>query len=415
VDAAVAEATSPAAARSAVAAAVADLGLWPEEIDALVARAGRRRLARLLRDRGDELRRIVESADDAATAIADLQGPFQEPEGALLALDAADAHVALAEHPCPPVAPERWEDAAGESDLWPPHALQARTCEPVTPADYRRLALAAPGVKRAFVVAGRAAGLDWKGDPANQPRPYRRGAFTLVLERAGLEPPRWDATLTPAQRTWLRGALTAALAGESGATDPDDPFPDYRAAVAEQALYDHAPRRLLGDEVGAGYVRSFGVVVKAMIEVEPNANPEAVHDDAWALLIGFLSSDRRSPLEPAPAPPAPLRPPDGIDGPWPPAAAVRPMLADPAGEVAARGWPPGVPVRASEVAQLLHSIDGVAGVTGLGLRRPDQPDTEWHGELTAPAGHEPYSVPAFHDEIDCLVARVRSEEACLGG
>jgi len=251
IEGAVAEAATPAAARAAVAAAVADLGLWPEEIDALVARTELRRLARLLRDRGDELRRIVEAASDAPTALADLRGPFVEPEGTMVELEEDDRLVALAEHPCPRVAPEIWEGAGGETRLWPPHALQARTCEPVTQADYRRLALTAQEVRRASVIPGRAAGLDWTGHVTHEPRPYRRGAFTLVVERAGLEPPRWDATLTAAERTWLRGTLVAALGAPSGVSDPDASFPDFRAQADESELDHQSPRRLLGDEVGA--------------------------------------------------------------------------------------------------------------------------------------------------------------------
>ena len=415
IDAAVAEAASSAEALAAVAAALRDVDVWPEEIEALVARARQRRVARLLRDRADDLRRIVETAQDAGTALADLRGPFVEPEGTMLGLDDPDdTLVALALHPCPPVAPEIWEDARGETALWPPHALQARTVEPVTPADYRRLALAAPEVKRAFVVRGRAAGIDWKGAATNAPRPFRRGAFTIVVERAGLEPPRWDTTLTAAHRAWLRATLKATLGAETGRSDPDVPFPDFRAAADEGELDGQAPRRLLGDEVGAALVRSFGVVVKASVEVEPSGSLTAVRDDARALLRGFLSSDRASPLEPVPEPPAPLRCPDDLDGPWPAAAGVAAVRADPAGIAAQRGWPPGTPVRASEVAQLLQSITGVSGITGLALRREDQDEGAWSQTLAAPAGHEPYCIPAFAESPDCLLVRLRPEEACPG-
>jgi len=399
-----------------VAEAVAGLGLWPEELEALATRTRRRRLARLLRDAGPDLQRLIEAAPDAAAALAALHGPFEEPGDTWLGLeDLAERRVALAVHPCPPVDPELWEDERGETTLWPPHPLQARTVEPVTSADYRRLALAAPAVRRAFVVSGRAAGIDWKGEPTGAPRPFRRGALTLVVERAGLEPPRWDAQLTGEQHSWLAATLGTALGADSGGADPDTPYPDFRALLDDSELDAQAPRRLLGDEVGAAYMRSFGVVVRAVVEVEPDGLLSAVREDALARLRAFLSSDRSSPLEPAAPAPEPLRCPEDLDGPWPPPNAVAALRADPAGEVAARGWRPGAPVRASEVAQLLHAIPGVSGITGLALRREDQPATVWQTTLAAPAGHERYCVPAFAETPDCLVVRLRSQEECPGG
>jgi hypothetical protein len=361
-------------------------------VDALIAATRRRRLVRLLRDRSPEIRRVVDGAVDQATALTDLEELLYEGPGEELELDADEALIVLGQHPRPPAVPEDWEEEPrGETDLWPPHPVQARTCEPVTSDDYRRLALAAADVKRAWVVPGLARGINWDGTARTQPRPYRQGALTLLIEPdpAVKALKAWSAGVTTADRTFLTGVRDAAIGTESLGTP--------------------ATRRLLGDEVGTALLSTFGVVVKGMLEIDPSASESFVLQRAVELLQSFLSSDRLSPLEPEPPAAEPLRCPQDLEGPWPSdAAAQRAFAADPGGERG--GWTPGDPVRASEVVELLHEVPGVVGVDGLELQRADEAATAWHQELFAPAGWETFSVPTY--DRHCLCVRVVDPREC---
>jgi hypothetical protein len=395
IEQAVAGAADAAAARAALTRLLEDLRLWPEEIGALIEGSRRRRLVRLLREHSDRIREIVDESADAVSALATLQLPFDEPSGNRLTLTADEAKLAMGQHPAPPAAPERWEDAQGRTALWPPHPLQTRTCEPVTAEDYRRLALNMPGVKRAWVVPG-LAGINWKGDVKASPRPYRRGALTVLVQTAAA-PRSYTATVNTTERNLLRGLLRHVLARSGTDSEVDMPYPDYRADFDRQS-----PRRLLGDEVGAALVRTYGVVVRGTLEIEPSVSEELVLAEADRLLDGFLSADRVWPGEAPPAPPQPLDVPDELEGPWPDDPHVRAFLADPGAVHVAGGWPPREPVRASEVVQLLHELPGVVGVIGLALQRAGASATDWHQELPAPAGYEGFCLPSFARHCLCI-------------
>jgi hypothetical protein len=409
LEAAIAGAASTSGARAIAGRLVEDLALWPEEIDALLAAVARRRLLRILRGRSDELRGRVDTATTAANAIAALQDPFAEDAGTELRLTSAEAELALGQHPCPPVDPEQWEDADGATRLWPPNPVQARTCEPVTAADYRRLALAAPGVERAWVIKGVGRGIAWDGSIQSTPRPYRRGALTIVFEPAGGTLKSYAAGVSPSDQTLLVGLMRHVLGGPTGSSELDPgshEYPDYRTTYR-----DASPRRLLGDELSAGLLRTFPVVVRGVLEIVPTASSALVLSRAEQLLRAFLSPKRISPLEPAAPPATPLVCPEEIDGPWPRGGDVRAFLADPDGLRVERGWRPGDPVRASELVQLLHEVPGVAGVAELDVQRDGEGVGSWHKELRAPGNDADFCVPTFARH--CLCVRLVEPQECL--
>ena len=379
-------AAGPAPADPSV-AGLGSLGLWPEELADLLAHEGRRAFVALLNERGDELRAAVASTLDPVGAV-----------GSDFALDPARAEIASAAHPCPRVGPRFWEDD-GKTELWPPHPLQARTCEPVTAEDYRRLASAVPGVRRAWVVPGTAIGIRWNGDQQTQAAPERQGALTLLIERDPDAKPKVDTM-------FLRGCLGSALGapGEQSEVDLWDSTGDPPPLDFRDDRGWLSPRRLLGDEVGAALVGRCGVVVKGVLAIEATTSSRALLDEAERLLSAFISPARVHPLEPASPPPEPLRCPVELEGPWPrpPAdlAAPWPGAPPPAG-----GWQPGEPVRVSEVVQVLETIPEVLGVDGLELQLAD--GGAWQKE-SLPIDR--FCLPAF--ERHCLVAHVIQPRRC---
>lgn len=377
---AIATAASPAAGAAAVAAALDGLGLWEEEIAALVARERLRRLVLLLRERREAVLATIASAP-VGGIVAQLQAD--------LGLSVEEARVALAFSACPRVDPHEWEDAEGRTTLWPPHPLQARTCEPVTRADYRRLLLAAPGVKRAWVLPGLAAGILWDGTKT-EAFPFRRGAFTFLIQ----------AATKPADEVeFLRACLAAVTQVDD---DPETKAPrfDHRTRVDRET-----PRRLLGDELGAALVGQCGVFVRGTLEIAPTANTGQVLAEARGRLRLFLSADRIAPFESPEPPGAALVCPRDLDGPWPPPAAVAAYVADPGLETRESGWLPGTPVHVTEVVQLLQGVEGVLGVDGLELELDDTP-----GWTRTTLAIDPYCVPAFAG--DCLCVRIVDPREC---
>jgi hypothetical protein len=373
----------------AAAAELVSLGLWPEELADLATHERRRSFVALLNERGDELRAAADATLDPVGAVA-----------SAFALDQVQAEIAVAAHPCPRVGPGFWE-SNGRTQLWPPHPLQARTCEPVTGEDYRRLASAASGVRRAWVAPGTAAGVRWNGDPQTQAAPERQGALTLLVERDPAAQPMSDPM-------FLRACLSSAL-GAPGEQSEVDLW--VAPAVGDPAPLDFrdnrgwlSPRRLLGDEVGAALVDRCGVVVKGVLAIEATTSARAVLDEAERLLADFISPTRKHPEEPDPPPPEPLRCPEELEGPWPRLlgglAAPWPAAPPPAG-----GWQPGEPVRVSEVVQLLETIPEVLGVDGLELQSADGGD--WQKESLA---IDPFCLPGF--ERHCLVAHVLQPRRC---
>ncbi len=383
---AVESAATGAQARDALAEALDGLGLWPEEIDALLLRERRRRLARTLRERPDAIRAAV----DAARGSADPPTAVFAQLGAL-GLDAAGARSALSLIPCPPVAPETWEaEPRGETTLWPPHPLQARTCEPVTAGDYLRLFQSDAAVARAWLVPGLGAGLLWSGESQATARPFRRGALTVVVE---------PVPGTTATTAFLRSLLRRAL----GPTEVDAPHGliDHRASIGSAS-----PRRLLGDELCVAAVGSCPVEVEATLEIEPDASTGVVRSEAERRLERFLSAARALPDELAVASPSRARlvVPDELEGPLPPPPAIAEFLADPLGTERESGWRPGAAIRIAEVQQLLQAIPGVAGVELLRARRTGA--TEWE---TVTVELDRFCVPALDETCLCLAVVSRRD------
>jgi hypothetical protein len=382
--------------------ALADLAVFDDELPALLAYVRHIRLAALFAERAEELRGLVDAAADEAAALAKLGEDFVLPDGSTLTLTAAEQRLALALHPSPPTVSELWELPNGATTLWPPHPIQARTCEPVTAEDYRRLALAAPGVRRAWVVAGLSLGVAWDGrDQAELPN--RSGALTLLIEPGGEPPPALKPVGTPlvaGDKTLLKQFLRDAIGFPGATAELDDPFPDFR-----DDLNAPGPRRLLGDELAAALLTVLPVVVGGVFEISPTAREADVLTAAEALLDGFLSSDRIAPFDPPPKADRPLATPEEIEGPWPRREAVRDFLAHPHGATRP-GWTPGAPVRPSEVVQLLVGIPGVVGVADLELAADATVPAWTSGDLAVPA----YSVPSFARH--CLCVRIFDPREC---
>ena len=386
------------AARGEIEAAVADLALWPGEIDALLEWARGRRFASFLRESADELR-------TAKTP------PAAPPPG----LAPAHMDLALSLNPGAPVSAEHWEAPGtatapgGQTRLWPPHPIQARTCEPVIGADYQRLARSVEGVSRAWVLPGVAAGIDWKGQPTAA-IPDRAGSLTLLLEAKPDEELEAEAD----RLAFLRRALASAL--ELPVSNFGQGFPlAVRFADLRKQVDDLGPRRLLGDEIGAALLGTCPVVVRGELIVEPSASAPLAVEEAERLLEGYLSARKRAPFLPAPPQPRPLQCPEAIEGPWPTAQPAIEMLldawvpeaGDPLTVDEPGGWAPGDPVRVSEIAQLLHYVPGVVGVQDLAARLDD--GGGWTGEELA---IDPYCIPALARH--CLCVRVLPREECDG-
>jgi hypothetical protein len=374
-------ASDPAAA-AAAAAALDGSGLWIEEIAALVRRERRRRFARML----TEQRELILQT----TATAPQSGIVTALE-TLLSVGAEDAAVALALDAAPRVDPDEWETATGETTIWPPHPLQALTCEPVTPTDYRRLLLADASVARAWVLPGLADGILWNGK-ATGAFPWRQGAFTFLIEAAA--PPADE-------KAYLRAQLERVLAVDQPG-ETTTPYRDYQTGPDVQT-----PRRLLGDELCAALVGTCPVIVAGTLEIGPTANTAQVLVDARARLTGFLSAERIAPFEPPDLPGPALVASRDLEGPWPRAVAAAAYIADPGRERRESGWQPGDPVRVTELIQLLQDVQGVLGVDGLRVQL--QGTTAWAADALE---LDPYCVPAFAG--DCLCVRIVDPRECGG-
>lgn len=337
------------------------LPLWEEEVAALVRRERRRLSREVLAARLDEVR-----AATAATATAvrgSLRADGLDPEEARIAM-------AAAREPAGTV-PEDIEDAQGRSCVWPPHPIQALTCEPVTADDYARRARAHPRVGRAWAVPGRLPGIAWNGLPTGAlPTSAVDGsaaAVTLVVER-----------LSGTQSTddFLRAVLRVAVGPEACA-----PFPDWRTEVDELE-----PRRLIGDEVGASLLAEAPVLVQAVLVTDVGADRDAVVDDVRNRLAAFFTAGR------SPAPP-----PAAVAGPWP------------RHDQPAAGWAPGRPVRFTEVVEAVVGHPMVHGVERLFLKLQGDPDfvPQSAGLLRIPEN----AVPTLADD-DCLRVRFALTTGC---
>ena len=357
----------PAIDAAAAAELAWSLPLWDEEVVALVRRERRRRAREVLVDGLDGLRATTADTLVATRSALTLAG-----------LDADEVTYAVAAAPqAAGLLPEDLEDEQGHSLVWPPHPVQALTCEPVTADDYARRARAHPDVVRAWTVQGRLPGIAWNGLPtdaiASVAVDEHAAALTLVVESR-------TAPTTPARRdAFLRDVLTTAIGPEAGA-----PFPDWRDDVD-----DLEPRRVVCDEVGASLLEGAPVLVQATLVTEVGANREAVVDDARARIAAFFARGRPETFAPTPAP--------VVDGPWP--RHDQPTL----------GWVPGEAVRFTEVVEAIVGNPLVRGVEDLAMKVDGDPDflSASHGYLPIPRN----AVPRLAD-ARCIRVRFSLTSRC---
>ena len=352
------------------AAAAAELAwslpLWDEEVVALVRRERRRLSREVLGERLDVVR--ATTPDTRAATRSEL---------ALAGLDADEALLAVAAAPqAAGLLPEDLEDAQGRSLVWPPHPVQALTCEPVTADDYARRARTHTGVSRAWTVRGRLPGIAWNGLPtgtlASVEVDPAADALTLVVESR-------EALAASDRDAFLRGVLATAIGPEVTA-----PFPDWRDDVD-----DLEPRRVICDEVGASLLEKVPVLVQATLVTEVGVDREAVVEDARLRIAAFFARGRPETFAP---PPQPV-----VDGPWP--RADQPTL----------GWVPGEPVRFTEVVEALVGNPVVWGVEDLAMKVEGGADfvTASAGPLEIPEN----AVPTIAD-ARCLRVRFSLTSRC---
>lgn len=301
------------------------LPLWDEEVVALVRRERHRRSREALRARLDVVRETT--ADTLAATRAEL---------ALAGLDADEARLAVAAAPqAAGLPPEDLEDAQGRSLVWPPHPVQALTCEPVTADDYARRARTHAEVSRAWTVRGRLTGIAWNGLPtgalASIAVDPTAEALTLVVESR-------ETLAASARDAFLRDVLATAIGPEVTA-----PFPDWRDDVD-----DLEPRRVICDEVGASLLARAPVLVQATLVTDVGVDRDAVVEDARARIAAFFARGRPETFVPPP--------PQVVDGPWP--RVDQPTL----------GWVPGEPVRFTEVVEAVVGNPAVWGVEDLAMK-----------------------------------------------
>lgn len=303
-------------------------GVWEDEMRGLLRRERRRRaIARV-----EALAGEIAATDDPAATVAELVASSSD-------LSAEDAEVALALHPCPDgVAPEFWEDAGGQTRVWPQHPVQARTCEPTTAEDYARRARTAPDVQRAWAVRGVVLpGVAWDGRVVVAEE-KRAGAVTLLVEPA-------KRIAARNRTTFLENVLRAAL-GDSPEAEVDDPFQLWR-----DDLDPAPPRRTICDEVGAAMLKRCRVTLKGILHAPAGTDRVALVERALARVAAFFAEGRPGTGRAG----EPLACPDGIEGSWPP-------VPQPAG-----GWRPGEPIRLSELVERLVDDPLVLGIEGLGV------------------------------------------------
>lgn len=366
-----AERDARAAARLAL-----SLPLWTDELESLVRRERRRRAREAAGARAGEIAAATTPAARAGIATALV----------LDGLSADEAEIATSAAPLAPgLLPEHLERPGGATRVWPPHGVQALTCEPVSAADYARRARAHPGVARAWAVRGRLDGIAWHGLrttdasslPAGDPRRHwavdeTAAAVTLVVER--------DDDGAASEDEFLRNVLQAAV-GEQ----VRHPFLAYR-----DDLDDLTPRRMICDEVGAAVLKRIGVVVQARLVVAGTAAGADVVAGVTARLRHYLRAGRPESAVPQSAASAP-------SGPWPDAP-------QPSG-----GWNPGEPIRFTEIVEQIVADADVLGVEALYLGRAGEEAlvAASEGALMIP----PDAVPELADG-DCLAIVYAGEKGC---
>lgn len=304
--------------------------LWPTELVAIVERERRMISVATITSRLED---IARGRFTSATELQELD------------VTAQDAAIALSAGPLAhTLEPEALETARGHTKVWPPHPVQSLTCEPVTASDYAARARSHPGVNRAWAAPGliAASGVEpaigWDGQPVLVTESSRQGAITLVIELDA------DTARTEHQ---LRTILTTAIG-----TEVTNPHPDWRGSSAAEvdeslprALDVLEPRRMIGDAVGATYLKQFAVTVKAVLVTGPTVDRDATIDATRTRIEAFFTQGRpesRANVDP-----------QGFDGPWP--RVDQPSL----------GWNPGEAIRAAEITQVIASDPRIIGIKGL--------------------------------------------------
>ncbi|MGH9152749.1 MAG: hypothetical protein ACRD03_10210 [Acidimicrobiales bacterium] len=354
-------------ARAAEALATA-VPLWPGELAAVVRRERRRRSSAAMLDHLDAI--LAAKTAPAVTAVrADLAAADLSPDEVDLAMTAAPVPLGTL--------PEDLEESDGASRVWPPHPLQALTCEPVTDADYARRARAHTQVIRAWAVPGRLAGLGWDGRPVPA-AVAAKGAVTLVVERVARPPevPASDWAPTP---VFLASVLRTAIG-----TEVDQPHPTW-----QDTLDPLDPRRMMCDEVGATLLEICPVVLQGTLVTGVGADRAATVGGALARVAAHFATGRPE-SRPAPAT-GPL-----IDGPWP-------RIDQPA-----EGWTPGEAIRFTEVVTAIAADPAILGVERLAIKVGTGP---FVGSADGSVPLDPDCVPELA-AIQCLRVRFALTAEC---
>ncbi len=400
--------------RATIRALLAELELWPEEIDDLLLRTRIRKVAALLAREEAGVRDVLQEASSLPAALSELRARYPlEPGGEL---SEEEFRTLLHVDPAAPTNPETFEGHTGRSRVWPPHPLQLRTVEPCTGTDYERLLQAVPEVRRGWVLKGVARGIGWDGRAHKEELPWRKGALTFLVaptdEAGGVEllPREPWTTLTARQRRYLRGVLESALRGEGGRSELARPHQSWTERLGPQT-----PRRMLGDEVGAALLSTWGVTVRCVLVVKSSARESAVLAEARQRLTRFLSPERTLPeIDSDPEStaagdePAGEAAEDPLDGPRPWCSEAWCVPAR--GTADSGGWSPGTPVGVPEVVALLSTLEGVVGVEGLAIRSSHAPqDSPWREDRIEIG---PYAVPIYQHRPECLKTRIHREGSC---
>jgi hypothetical protein len=340
----------------ATAALARSVPLWPTELAALVRRERRRRTMQAVIDRSGDV--LAATTGPAATAVrAMLTGQGLSSEEADIALARAFEPVGML--------PEDLEEDDGTTRVWPPHPIQALTCEPVTDLDYARRARTHPEVERAWAVAGRlAGGVGWDGAPIEITE-ERAGAVTLVVERAGGDSPTHE---------FLRDVLRVAIGSEVVR-----PHPTWR-----DTLDPLDPRRLICDEVGAAALVLCEVVLQGRLVTGVGVDRQVTVAGALARVAAFFAAGRS-----AGRGVADLGEAGKPDGPWPRA------------EQPEAGWTPGEAIRFSEVVRVIVDDPEILGVEDLSIKVGGG---DFVPSSAGSVGLDPDCVPHLADE-QCLRVR----------
>lgn len=362
--------------------------VWTDELEALVRRARHDRIVGTLDRHFERLVRLVESSADTAAALATLTG-----DPALSEFTPTERLQALALPARPPGGqPEHFEAPGGESLVWPPHPLQTRAVEPVVAGDYAGLARTVPGVRRAWVVPERLAGIDWMGGSAKVPS-TDLGVLTILVERDA-------ATATASGGNFLRQVLYTALGSADAAWAPDVTRRFQHDApweFFEASANDQTPRRVICDEIGVAVLADCEIVVRGVVHMPAAANHDLALTRIHDALAAFFVEGRPEHVSPENDP---GEHPDDIDGPWPPAP-PQPT-----------GWNPGEAIRISELIQLIVADPDVLGAVGVQalVNVPGQPEDEtiWQ-PVELPIAID--CVPRLSDRR-CLKVQIELERDC---